>query len=415
MLYALKARWKFQDDLNVANVGDLEGFLSLVYDYHRYKGGYNIVLRNASKYYGFLWLYSYINLLVYGVDYDILFKYKLPSHGGEATFFDIFKNSAKVPPPGYLIVLPVCIALAVIQLDSLRLVQMVRQFYSAILKIEDSSEYYWEEIECRLIQKKHKFLRPDMTPAENFTAQEMSTEAIAEKLRRRARGHGYVNLLVIPFMQLWHLYAVLIVCLRSVKENFSGFFKLRKWTREAKLHFRLQDELDHELKQRLDLCYKPAVRYCQSLKSATIDFLATTVSSIAAFLLFFMALSSLLDKDVVGIKYFVSVTMFLTLVFMFFRQFILDEIPLEFTRKTLYDNICDLLKTTPPHPSHSPKAKKYIQHYFRARWISVVEELFSPVVTTYLLIVIIPRNAENIVDFLREYNNLRSNQPNHDV
>jgi autophagy-related protein 9 len=184
-----------------------------------------------------------------------------------------------------------------------------------------------------------------------------------------------------------------------------NFLGTRTWSQYGKLYLRHFNELDHELEARLNRAYRPAVRYMDSFSSPL-----TTV--IAKFIIFtfggfgaFIAILTLIDEDVIQVEYVLTIFTACIGIAVAAASLIPDE-NLVFCPEQLMKNIlchAHYLKPEWRGFAHASKVCREFEDFFQLKAFYFLNEIFSPFLTSYVLMFHLRPRSPEIVDFFRNF------------
>ncbi|CAG2108030.1 unnamed protein product [Medioppia subpectinata] len=150
-------------------IHDLDDFFAKVYKYHQKSGFACIVISNILELIQILFIIIFTIFLYHCIDYDILFKNKLPDGGSNTSKVTI----SDVLIPYHLMTFSlteVCLIIMALLFWFFKLFRAIRSafinhaiksFYSEALHVSDSTLFTWQDIQSRLIQAQHVCLLQD--------------------------------------------------------------------------------------------------------------------------------------------------------------------------------------------------------------------------------------------------------------
>lgn len=215
---------------------------------------------------------------------------------------------------------------------------------------------------------------------------------------------GLLNLILSPLIFVWQLLQFFYNYTELIKRD-PGVLGSRKWSNYGKLYFRHFNELDHELEARLSRAYKPSLLYLSS-------FVSKFVVVIAKFFVFtfgavFAALVvlTLYDEDVLNVEHVLTVISITGAITGIARSLIPDENSVFFMDQMMYQILAqvhympDLWKTN----ANSYVVRDEFVKLFQYKFVYLIEELLSPILTPFILLFWLRPKSARIVDFLRNF------------
>eukprot|EP00795_Rhopilema_esculentum_P014049 gene14049-5030_t len=160
----------------------------------------------------------------------------------------------------------------------------------------------------------------------------------------------------------------------------------------GRLYLRHLNELDHEFQARLNKAYEPATKYMNSFMSPLVAVFAKNVAFFAGALLSVLLGLSIFDQDVLRVEYVLTIMAVLGLIIKGCSTFIPDE-NFVWCPETLLKQVLAFTHYIPDHW----KGKAHTSEVY------LIEELVSPLLTPFILMLSMRYRAQSIVDFLRNF------------
>ncbi|RWS30131.1 autophagy-related protein 9A-like isoform X1 [Leptotrombidium deliense] len=148
-------------------IHDLDYFFSKVYKYHQKSGFKCLILSQVLELIQFAFVVIFTVFLLHCVDYKVLFKDKLPANNStKVTISDCLLplDDAHITPIEIVILIFACLfwLLKIIKLIHSAIVYTaIKSFYTEVLRVNDCSQYTWQDIQTRLVQAQHLCLIQD--------------------------------------------------------------------------------------------------------------------------------------------------------------------------------------------------------------------------------------------------------------
>lgn len=184
-----------------------------------------------------------------------------------------------------------------------------------------------------------------------------------------------------------------------------GVLGSRKWSSYGRLYFRHFNELDHELDARLSRAYKPALLYLSSFQSKFLvliaKFFAFTFGSIFAVLV----ILTLYDEDVLNVEHVLTIISITGAVAGIARSLIPDENTVYYTDQMMYQILAHVHYMPDAWKTHANSylVRDEFVKLFQYKFVYLLEELLSPVITPFVLLFWLRPRAARVVDFLRNF------------
>lgn len=229
-------------------------------------------------------------------------------------------------------------------------------------------------------------------------------QELARALSKQILWVGIVNFLLSPLIFLWQIIYSFFSYAEIINRE-PGTLGTRMWSLYGRLYLRHFNELDHELKARLNRAYRPASKYMSIFTSPVMTVIAKNVTFITGSVLAVLLSLTVLDEDVLSMEHVLTMITVLGAVVAVVRVFIPDE-NLVWCPETL---LTAVLAHTHYRPdswrgrAHTQTTRAEMAQLFQYRAVHILEELISPVLTPYILCFHMRHRALDIVDFYRNF------------
>ncbi|KAF0972369.1 hypothetical protein FDP41_009272 [Naegleria fowleri] len=219
---------------------------------------------------------------------------------------------------------------------------------------------------------------------------------------------GIINLLLAPFLLIYFLLYTSFKYLAELKNNPKQVLG-RRWSLYAHFKFREYHELSHEFERKLNQAYGLATEYLNQFPNIFLSIVAHRIMFfISALAGVIIVLSYLNNSLTIYFTVFNQnlLTWLTTLLFAwaYVKGFVIDEHAV-FNPKQKLDEICETLH----HHDLSWKGKGHHQSvrnaflsYFIPSYQYFLNEIFSVFITPLILIISLPKSADNIVKFIEK-------------
>ena len=157
---------------------------------------------------------------------------------------------------------------------------------------------------------------------------------IVNSLQNRILILALLNLLMMPLIFLWQILYCFFNYAELIKRE-PGSLGVRKWSRYGKLYLRHLNELDHELKARLNRAYEPANQYMEIFVSPMSVVIARFFTFLASSVLAIILALAVWDEDVLNVEHILTIITSLGGIIAVCKVFIPDENMVFCPEKTL--------------------------------------------------------------------------------
>ncbi|XP_045458168.1 autophagy-related protein 9A [Melitaea cinxia] len=235
-------------------------------------------------------------------------------------------------------------------------------------------------------------------------------KALAKKLRTQITLLAMVNLVLAPLIQAWQILYFFFNYAELIKRS-PGSLGLRTWSLYARVNLRHFNELEHEIRDRLNRAHKPATKYMASFSSPITTVIAKNVVFISASVLGVLVVLSVYDEDVLLVEHVLTIITILGCVIAGARSLIGEEDRLGgvYTGPARGE---ELLVQVLGHVHYLPVAWRgrahtkdvatHFQQLFQYRAVYILFELLSPLLCPFVLLSLRSRSLD-IVDFYRNF------------
>nr|AWV66659.1 autophagy-related protein 9 [Brachionus plicatilis] len=215
---------------------------------------------------------------------------------------------------------------------------------------------------------------------------------------------GILNLILSPVIFVWQLLQFLYNYTDLIKRDPSVLGS-RRWSNYGRLYFRHFNELDHELDARLSKAYRPAMNYLSSFVSKFLSVLAKFFVLTCGTIFAVLVLLTIYDEDVINIEHLLTIISVTGAIAGIARSLIPDENFVFFTDQMMFQVLAHVHYMPDSWKEH---ANSYIVRdefvkLFQYKFVYLLEELLSPIITPFILIFWLRPRAVNLVDFLRNF------------
>ncbi|XP_065667140.1 autophagy-related protein 9A isoform X2 [Hydra vulgaris] len=215
---------------------------------------------------------------------------------------------------------------------------------------------------------------------------------------------GVLNFLLCPFIMIYQILYSFFMYAELIKRS-PDVFGARRWSPYGRLYLRHFNELDHEFQSRLNKAYMPATRYMNVFTSPIITIFAKNIAFFSGAILAVLLGLSFYDKDVLTAEHVLSFMATLGIIIKICSGFIPDE-HMVFCPETLMKQILSNTHYIPEEwkgRAHTMEVREEFSKMFQYKFIYLLEELMSPLLTPFILCFGLRYKALQIVDFYRNF------------
>eukprot|EP00743_Colponemidia_sp_Colp-15_P003505 GILK01003783.1.p1 GENE.GILK01003783.1~~GILK01003783.1.p1 ORF type:complete len:674 (+),score=105.22 GILK01003783.1:92-2113(+) len=231
----------------------------------------------------------------------------------------------------------------------------------------------------------------------------------SNKLKRRFIFMGLLNLLFLgPIL----IFMIVFNFLRHAEEFHSQrTYGQRQWTPLAQWLFREFNELPHLFKRRLNASFVHAESYLAMFPSTLVSIIARCISFIAGSFLGVLLMLTFFDESLllyikIAEKNFLWYIAVFGTVVAICRGLINDQRGFCFEPEEAIKRVVQYTHFMPPRwrgRCHRLSTRNEFAHLFQYRVVLLIEEILSVVYTPFVLIFSLPKLADEIVQFIRDF------------
>lgn len=229
-------------------------------------------------------------------------------------------------------------------------------------------------------------------------------EYLAQYLSQRIFWIGIGNFLLSPVIFLWQILYSFFRYAELIKRQ-PNVLGTRRWSNYARLYVRHLNELDHEFTARLNRGYEAANLYLDTFTSPLIIILAKYMAFFSGSIGAVLVVLTIIDEDVLAVEHIFTIMTIAGLVVTACRVLIPDE-HMIYCPEILMRNILAHIHYMPDSwkgNAHKQKVRNEFSLLFQYKVAYLVEELFSPIITPFILCFSLRHKSLQIVDFFRNF------------
>lgn len=227
---------------------------------------------------------------------------------------------------------------------------------------------------------------------------------LSQRLGRQILWCAFINFLLSPFILFWQVVYTLFSYGELLRRE-PGRLGLRHWSLYSKLYLRHFNELDHELNARLTRAYRPATKYLSAFSSPMITILAEHAAFVFSSLFVVIVMFTLIDDSILTVEHMLLLVTCLGGAIPVCRSFIPDE-SLVWCPESLLQGVVMHTHYLPSKwkgEAHTMKVKEEFQQLFQYRFVALIEDILSPILTPLFMYTHIYPRSLDIVDFFRNF------------
>jgi len=227
---------------------------------------------------------------------------------------------------------------------------------------------------------------------------------LAEELSQRILYIGIANFILCPVILLWQILYSFYNYAEMIKRE-PGFFGTRAWSHYGSIYLRHFNELDHEYVTRLSRGYKAASRYMAIFLSHSTTVIAKSIAFFCGSVLSVLVILTVIDEDVLSVDHVLTVMTCLAAVVSIARSFIPDEHLIWCPEKLLMTVLSHIhyMPDSWKGNAHTWQTRDEFSQLFQYKFVRLLEELLSPVITPFVLCFALRKKSLDIVDFFRNF------------
>lgn len=214
-----------------------------------------------------------------------------------------------------------------------------------------------------------------------------------------------VNFLFMPLIFFWQVLYCFFNYAELIKRE-PGSLGVRRWSQYGKLYLRHLNELDHELKSRLNRAYKPANQYMEIFVSPMSVVVAKFFAFMAGSVLAVFIALSIWDEDVLNVEHVLTIITVLGSIIAVCRVFLPDENMIFCPEKTLTAVIAHIHYFPVDDwkgRAHTYDIMNHLNDIFPYTALALVQELMSPILTPFILLLMLRPRSRDVIDFFRNF------------
>ncbi|PAV75132.1 hypothetical protein WR25_13595 [Diploscapter pachys] len=227
---------------------------------------------------------------------------------------------------------------------------------------------------------------------------------LARQMEKSVTMYGLFNLVLFPFIFLYQILVSFFTISEQIRRR-SDALGMRRYSNYGRYQVRHFNELDHELNARLNRSHLFANAYMDQFYSPLLEIIAKQAVFVAAAVLGVLVVLSSWDEDVLQIEHVITVMTGCGVVILICRGLIPDE-NLVWQPEVLLSHVASELHYVPSEwkgQAHTEQVRHEFEQYFQLKWMFIVEELSSPILTPFILLFWLRPRCRQLIGFLHDH------------
>lgn len=234
--------------------------------------------------------------------------------------------------------------------------------------------------------------------------------SLAKQLEKQITMLALLNLLLCPLIQAWQILYFFFNYAELIKRSPASL-GLRTWSLYAQITLRHFNELNHELKDRLNRAHKPATKYLASFSSPITTVIAKHIVFLSASVLGVLIMLTIYDESVLTVEHVLTIITVLGCIVAGARALMAEDDNLgagcagPARGEELFVQVLSHVHYLPAAwrgKAHTKDVAIHFQQLFQFRAVYIIFELLSPILCP-LVIFSLRSRALDIVDFYRNF------------
>ncbi|XP_059092181.1 autophagy-related protein 9A-like [Tigriopus californicus] len=227
---------------------------------------------------------------------------------------------------------------------------------------------------------------------------------LVDSLQKKIAFVALGNLILMPVILLWQVLNSFFSHAELIKRK-PELLSNRTWSLYSRFYLRHFNELDHEFQGRLNRAYKPATKYMDlfsnPLHAVIFGFFRYICGAIMGIILVLICY----DEDVMAVEHVLTLLSILTFAVIFSSSFIPDENLVFNPEKSLTAVLAHVhyFPETWKGRAHTHEVMGELGELFPFKAEYLIGELFSPILTPFILFFNLRPKAPQLVDFFRNF------------
>ncbi|WKY13987.1 hypothetical protein Q1695_004652 [Nippostrongylus brasiliensis] len=228
-------------------------------------------------------------------------------------------------------------------------------------------------------------------------------ELLTRQMEKDVAMYGFLNLIFFPLIFLYHILYSFFMLSELIKRRPDAL-GMRRYSNYGRYRVRHFNELNHELGTRLNRSHQHANAYLDQFNSALVETFAKNIAFIAGAIAGVLAILSAWDEDVLQIEHVLTVISVCGVIMVVCHGIMSDE-NLVWQPEALMTHIASELHYVPPEwkgQAHTQQVRREFEQLFQLKWVFLLQELSSPILTPFILLFWIRPKCRELVRFFHD-------------
>ncbi|CAI4231308.1 unnamed protein product [Auanema sp. JU1783] len=228
-------------------------------------------------------------------------------------------------------------------------------------------------------------------------------DRLTTQMEKHVMWYGTINLVLFPFIFVYQILYSFCVVSEMIKKNPDSLGS-RRYSNFGRYRLRHFNELNHELDARLNRSHNFANAYVNQFFSPLMKVIATHVRFMVGAIAFVLGGLTMWDEDVIQIEHVLTVIAVCGGIFIFCNSLIPDE-NLVWQPESLLSRVAAEIHYVPvewKNNAHTDQVRHEFMELFQLKWMYLVHELLSPILTPFILMFWLKPRCREIIQFFHE-------------
>ncbi|KJH41230.1 autophagy protein Apg9 [Dictyocaulus viviparus] len=228
-------------------------------------------------------------------------------------------------------------------------------------------------------------------------------ETLARQMEKDVAMYGFLNMVFFPLIFLYQVLFSFFTLSELIKRRPDAL-GMRRYSNYGRYRVRHFNELNHELAARLNRSHIYANAYLNQFYSNLTEIFAKNVAFVAGAIAGVLAILSAWDEDVLQVEHVLTVISICGVIILVCHGLISDE-NLVWQPEVLLTNVASELHYVPSEwkgKAHTEQVRREFEQLFQLKWVFLLHELSSPILTPFILLFWIRPNCRELVKFFHD-------------
>uniref|UniRef100_A0A1I7XIB3 Autophagy-related protein 9 n=1 Tax=Heterorhabditis bacteriophora TaxID=37862 RepID=A0A1I7XIB3_HETBA len=225
-------------------------------------------------------------------------------------------------------------------------------------------------------------------------------DMLTRQMEKNVALYGLLNLVFFPLIFLYQILYSFFTLSELIKRRPDAL-GMRRYSNYGRYRVRHFNELDHELAARLNRSHFYANAYLNQFFSPLTEILAKNIAFIAGAVAGVLTILSAWDEDVLQVEHVLTVISICGVILIACHGMISDE-NLVWQPEVLLTHVTSELHYVPTDwkgKAHTDQVRHQFEQLFQLKWMFLLQELSSPLLTPFVLLFWIRPQCRNLVLF----------------